>query len=158
MILAYKLKTAPPEFCVEQFKEAPQTDCLSQPQAVRRPAAARETGPPRLFSGRRQAQSCGRFSNDDDRWYGGTGWGTWIRTRTKRVRAARSTVKLSPKRGRRRRGGGSARPLYHAARKTDKWALERVPASGYTVGVFAATHARRRIGAIKLFPFGWIAL
>ena len=26
----------------------------------------------------------------------GVGWGTWIRTRTKRVRAARSTVKLSP--------------------------------------------------------------
>ena len=25
-----------------------------------------------------------------------SGWGTWIRTRTKRVRAARSTVKLFP--------------------------------------------------------------
>ncbi len=69
MNLACESKTAPPEYRIEQFKEAPQTDCLKPT-----PGSSLTSGGPGnraaapLFGEASGAipRPCGRFSNDDE--------------------------------------------------------------------------------------------
>ena len=79
MNLAQESKSAPAEYRVDQFKEAPQTDCL-----MPTPGSSSTSGGPGnraaapLFGDASGAtlRRCGGFPNDDERWCGGIGWGS----------------------------------------------------------------------------------